>query len=521
MKTKYNLLSLVAALVMVIVVAAGCTSPAESTTTPTVEGGGNGGGAGGDDRDTLRIASQLEFRVIDPFNSFSSADMNISSSVFDSLIAMDVRGNAYPLIAHSWDISEDGLVYTFHLRDDVYFHDGSKMTADDVAFSFDRMAVSAYRQATARLIDHVNVLDDYTIEVVLVDRAATFMTELASQFFVFSRSATEALGDDFAIRPIGSGPYRFVSMSPSEVVLEAFEDYWDGVAPIRNLIYVVIPDASTALIALETGQVDIVDYVPEASFSIVEANPNLTLLRTPFTRLMNIHLNTNMEPFDNVLVRQAIALAMDKELLIQATLGGFGTVAYSQINDRYIGYHPGIAAHAWPYDPERAREKLAEAGFPGGEGLPQISITTIDMFRMQVEMVQAFLRAIGMHVDIEIIELSAWLDMAANRTHHMALMSWTGGADASIYDRMLTIDGASNTADFHDDYIEEWLRESVRELDPELRRELFYKIFSRQLELVPYVPLYFPDIVTAGRNDVDFETVREFLVFKGNLYSFR
>ncbi|MCL2852904.1 MAG: ABC transporter substrate-binding protein [Defluviitaleaceae bacterium] len=513
MKARTKLLMMVMTFAMILVVATGCLPGPAAETTAEVDRE--------DDRDTLIIASQLEFRVIDPFNSNSSADANISASVFDSLIAMDVRGNAFPLIAHSWDISDDGLVYTFHLRDYVYFHDGSKLTADDVAFSFDRMAVSAFRTATANLIDHVNVLDDYTIEVVLVDRAATFMTEIASQFVVFPREATTALGDDFAISPIGSGPYRFVSMSPSEVVLEAFDDYWDGVAPIRNLIYLVIPDPSTALIALETGQVDILDFVPEASFSIVEENPNLTLLRTPFTRLMQIHLNTAREPFDNILVRQAVALAMDKELLVQATLGGFGTVAYGQINDRYIGYHPGIAAHAWPFDPQRAREKLAEAGFPDGQGLPQISITTIDMFRMQVEMVQAFLRDIGMHVDIEIVELSAWLDMASNRDVHMGLMSWTGGADASIYDRMLSRDGVSNTANFFDEYIEEWLAESVRELDPEVRSELFYQIFSRQLELVPYVPLYFPDTVTAGRNDVDFATIRDFLIFKGNLYSFR
>ena len=513
MKTKFKILSLIMAFVMILAAASGCATPGGQVGAPAAADGE-------DARDTLRIASQLEFRVIDFFNSFSSADANISASVFDSLIAMDVRGNAYPLIAHSWDISDDGLVYTFHLRDDVLFHDGSKLTADDVLFSFERMAVSPYRAPTARLIDHVNVLDDYTIEVVLVDVAATFMTEIASQFVVFSRAATEALGDDFGIRPIGSGPYRFVSMSPSEVVLEAFEDYWGGVAPIRNLIYMVIPDPSTALIALETGQVDIVDYVPQASFSIVEENPNLTLLRTPFTRLMQLHLNVTREPFDNVLVRQAVALAMDKELLVEATLGGFGTVAYGQINDRYIGYHPGIAAHAWPFDPERAREKLAEAGFPDGQGLPPIPLTTIEMFRMQAEMVQAFLRNVGILVDIEIIELSAWLDRMANRDIHLGLMSWTGGPDASIYSRMLTIDGPSNTANFFDEYIEEWFEESVRELDPERRREIFYNIFSRQLELVPFVPLYFPDIVTAGRNDVDFATIREFLIFSGNLYSF-
>jgi peptide/nickel transport system substrate-binding protein len=292
------------------------------------------------------------------------------------------------------------------------------------------------------------------------------------------------------------------------------------VAPIRHLIYLVIPDPSTALIALETGQVDIVDFVPEASFSIVQENPTLRLEPIPFTRLMNLHLNTQRAPFDNLLVRQAVALAMDRQLLIDATLGGFGTIAYGQINDRYIGFHPDIVNHAWEFNPERAREKLAEAGFPGGAGLPQISITTIDMFRMQVEMIQAFLRDIGMVVDIQIVELSAWIDMSTNRDIHMGLMSWTGGADASIYDRMLARDGVNNTANFYDTYIEQWLIDSVREIDLEARREIFYNIFSRQLYLVPYVPLYFPDTVVAARYDIDVVTIRDYLVFRGDRYRF-
>jgi len=471
--------------------------------------------------DTLTIAYQLEFKILDPYNTGSSADSAITASLFDSLIAMDVKGNIYPLVAKTWDVSADGLTYTFHLRDDVLFHNGSKLTSEDVAYSFERMKTSSYRTAQAQLIDRVEIVDEYTINFILPNTVATFLMEIATSFTCYSKQATEALGAEFSIKPVGCGPYRFVSMDSSQVVLEAFEDYYDGVAPINKIVYKVIPDASTALVALENGEVDLSDYVPAASYSIVEANQNLTLLRVPYTRLMQFIMNVNKAPFDNVLVRQAIAHAIDKELLIDMTLEGYGSVAYGQINDRYIGYHPDIDQHAAPYDPERGKELLAEAGYPGGQGLPSISFYTIEMFRKQVEIIQAMLRDIGILLEIEIVELSAYLDMQTNHELYAALMSWTGGPDASIYERQLTGDGPNNGANFHDDEIAQWFKDSLMELDLNKRKEIFLKIFTKQLELVPYVPLYFPDTVVCGRNDLDFATLREYLVWKGNLYSYK
>ena len=471
--------------------------------------------------DTLTIAYQLEFKILDPYNTGSSADSAINASVFDSLITMDVKGNIYPLVAKKWDVSADGLTYTFHLRDDVLFHDGSKLTAEDIAYSFERMKTSSYRTAQAQLIDHVDIVDEYTINFVLPNTVATFLMEIATSFTCYSKKATEALGAEFSIKPVGCGPYKFVSMDSSQVVLEAFEDYYGGLAPIKKLVYKVIPDASTALVALENGEVDISDYVPAASYSIVENNPKLTLLRVPYTRLMQFIMNVTKAPFDNVLVRRAIAHAIDKELLIDMTLAGYGSVAYGQINDRYIGYHPDIDQHAAPFDPDKAKELLTEAGYPGGQGLPTISFQTIEMFRKQVEIVQSMLRDVGIHLEIEIVELSAYLDMQTNHDLYAALMSWTGGPDASIYDRQLTGDGPNNGAVYHDDEIAQWFKDSLQELDLAKRKEIFLKIFVKELEEVPYVPLYFPDTVVCGRSDLDFATIREYLTWKGDLYSFK
>lgn len=469
------------------------------------------------------IASQQDFAVLDPFFTTATPDMNANWCIFDSLLNMDINGKIEPLVAKSWDVSKDGLVYTFHIRKGITFHDGSPLTARDVVYSAKRMKTSPFKLRTHKLYDRAEAVDDYTVKFILPQKAASFLYEMAYSFAVYSEKATTAAGDAFKDKPIGSGPYRLVSKKTGVgVTLKAYDKYYGRKPSIENIVFKVIPDGSTALVALENGEIDLSQYIPPASYPIVKGNKKLNLLKTPYSRVFNLILNTSAKPFKgNVALRQAIAHAIDKQFLVDVALEGYGTVAVTLVNDTFIAAPKNIAKHAVPYDVAKAKELMAKAGYPGGKGLGTLKITTIEMFKKQAEIIQAALKEIGINVSVEMAELSAYLSMQSGGQLQMGLMSTNQGGDASVFTTLLTKGSTNNGAVYNNSKVDQLFLQASAELDDAKRSKIYDELYSIVIKDMPYVSIYFPDTVSCGRNDLDFATIMDQVAYKGNYYKYK
>jgi peptide/nickel transport system substrate-binding protein len=473
--------------------------------------------------DTVVIASQHDFAVLDPFFTTATPDMNANWCIFDSLLNMDIYGNTEPLVAESWEISEDGLEYTFHIRRGITFHDGTPLTAKDVVYSAERMKTSQLMLSSHRLYDRAELVDNYTVKFILPQRTAPFLYELAYNFAVYSEKATEAGGEGFKDNPVGCGPYRLVSKKAGEgVELRAYDRYYGGKVPVKNIVFKVIPDGSAALEALETGEVDLCQYIPPASYSTVRKNKKLELMRAPCPRVFNLILNTSAEPFkDNVNLRQAIAHAIDKQFMVDVALEGYGKVAATLVNDTFIAAPKNIARYAVPYNVRRAKELLKEAGFENGRDLPVLRLTTVEMFIKQSEMIKASLNEIGIEVSIEIEELGAYLDIESSGRLQMGLMSVNQGGDASVFASLLSKGSINNGAVYDNPEVERLFAEAYAELDNDRRSLIYDELYKIVIDDMPYVSIYFPDTVSCGRNDLDFAAIMDHVACKGQYYRYK
>ncbi|MCL0074794.1 ABC transporter substrate-binding protein [Thermodesulfovibrionales bacterium] len=354
-----------------------------------------------------------------------------------------------PMLATHWEVSEDGLTWTFYLREGVKFHDGTPFTADAVKFSLER--ILERRGAIAQgifKIESMEIVDDYTIKITNTEPWAAFPAHLAHGLgYIVSPTAVDQEGD--IIEPIGTGPFKFHEYIPEErVVVVRNEDHWRGLPKLERITFVVIPDHHTRIMALKAGEVDVIQFVPEGEVARLDAHSEITVLTTPSVRTHFLVFNTETEPFDNILVRQAVDYAINQKALVEHVLDGMGVPARGQIS-------PAIRWSIYDelpeprYDPEKARTLLAEVGWKDADG-DGILDKDGEPFRITLlltglrpqwppmaEVIQAQLRDVGINADLRVLEWGAYIDATGtpgNRPLDMHLFFGSGGTLAADAD---------------------------------------------------------------------------------------
>jgi peptide/nickel transport system substrate-binding protein len=350
-----------------------------------------------------------------------------------------------PGLAESWEVSDDGLVYTFHLRPGVTFHDGTPVNAEAVRFSFERQidpehpyhdtGEFPYAEFTLGAIDTIEVVDDLTVRITLKETFAPFLANMAMHAAaIVSPSAVMQYGRDFSEHPVGAGPYRFVSWQRGvEVILEANPDYWRGAPRVERLIFRPIVEDQARLAALEAGEIDLAVNLPPDDLPRLREDPRFTFAEQPGMHTWYLVFNVTKEPFDDPRVRQAVAHAIDRDAIVQAILGGTGETAANFLPPVVWGYADDV--QAYPYDPERARELLAEAGYPDGFSVEFWVPESGSGMQQSVAMgtvIQDFLGRVGIDVTIQQFEWGTYLDRVivpvdeADTVPAMFEMSWIG-----------------------------------------------------------------------------------------------
>ena len=457
-------------------------------------------------KDTLIWGQGADVTSFDPHIGKETPAVEVTDQIFDTLTMLDEKGEVHPQIAESWKAVSD-TEYEFKIRDNVKFHDGSVVTPEDVKFSLERAIASNYVSYIVDFIKSVEVKDEHTVTITTKVPYAPILRNLAVPFAaIVPKAYVEKVGDEeFAKKPIGSGPYKFVSWQKgSNVKMEAFEDYFMGAPATAKLEMRVIPEAAQRTIALETGEIDIAYDIQANDVNKIRDNDALAMYEDNGLTCWYLSFNTKKTPFDNQLVRQAIRHAIDIPTIILALLYGAGKPAGDLIAPGVFGY-PGTEPYT--YDVEKAKELLKEAGYENGF---ECTLWVNDN-QSRVEICQAIadmLKKVNITCKVEIVEFGSFIQKTSNGEHDFAYFGWTtssADADYSYYSLIHSSQqGAPGNRSFFDNKDADALIEKGRTTtDPDERVKIYKDLEAILYDESPNDPLYYGNINAGASKKVE------------------
>ncbi|MBA7500066.1 Periplasmic dipeptide transport protein [subsurface metagenome] len=505
---------------------------------------------------TLVFGSGGDVFKLDPGDVTDNISMERMDNIFECLVGFKPgTTEIQPWLATSWEISSDGKEITFHLRKGVKFHDGTDFNADAVIFSFARQYDTnhpyhqygewALWKALLGDIEEVVKIDDYTVKIVLRRKNAATITSLTMMFAVAIVSPTNAekYKEDAFKYPCGTGPFKFVEwVKADHITLEANEGYWRGKPKLDKLIFKVIPDPSARLMALEVGEVQGIEYPNPADFDRIRANKDLKLLTEPGMNIGYMAINTGygykdanengvrdidteplvktpgyLEPLTKKKVRQAINMAIDKQSIVDNIYMGTAIKAKNGIPPFMLGYNDEVVDY--PYDPAKAKELLAEAGYPEGF---KVTLYVMPVSRAYMfdppkigEAIQSYLDAVGITVKFYQVDWGTYLQEAEAGKPQMCLLGITGDTgdtdDFMSYcyaPNSASIGIASNHAFYSDEEVQDLISKALQTYDKEERAEYYRKVQEMIHEDAAWVY-----IAHSNQNLVFSTTVHDFVLY--------
>ena len=384
----------------------------------------------------ITVALQLEPPHLDPTSAAAGAiDSVVYSNIFEGLTRFASDGSVKPGLASNWTISDDGLVYTFNLREGVTFHDGTTMDAEDVKFSLDRARAEDSTNAQKALfaaISDVTVVDPLTVKVTLSAPTGNFIFNMAWGDAVIV--APESI-ENIQTNPIGTGPFKFVDwVQGDKVEIERNPDYWGAMPPLETATFKFISDPTAAFAAVMAQDVDAFAGFPAPeNLPQFEADPRFQVLVGNTEGETILAINNKFPPLDNVKVREAIAHAIDRQAIIDGAMFGYGT----PIGTHFAPHHPAYVdlTNLSDYDPEKSKALLAEAGFPDGF-TTTLKLPPPSYARRGGEIIASQLRAVGIETEITNLEWAQWLEeVFRGKDFGLSIVSHTEPMDIGIYAR--------------------------------------------------------------------------------------
>ena len=419
---KKKLLALFLALVMVGAVLPGC---GDGSKDPC--GQGNNGKTGEPVKGgeiTVGIAQDLD-DSLDPHQTVAAGTREVLFNIFEGLVKPNSDGEMIPAVAEKYTLSEDGTTYTFTLREGVKFHNGQTVTAEDVVYSINRCAAVPEGQekplvAAFSAVKSVEALDEKTVAVTIAQRDLEFISYMTAAII-----PADYENQDTA--PVGTGPFKFVSRTPQQdFVMERFEDYWGAPVWLDKVTYKICENADALVMNLNGGSIDLCAHLTSAQAS--QLNQNFQVLEGTMNLVQAIYLNNQAKPFDNQLVRQALCYAIDRQGIMDMVADGHGTAVGSSIYPAFAKYFLPELVDKYPHDVAKAKELLAQAGYPDGFDMT-ISVPNNYQPHMDTaEVVAEQLREAGINVTIQPVEWSTWLDTIYNGRQFQATVV---GVDAA------------------------------------------------------------------------------------------
>jgi peptide/nickel transport system substrate-binding protein len=457
-------------------------------------------------KDAMVVGLLAEPVTMDPPQITDLNSTRVIKRMFEGLTAQELGTyKIVPGLAQSWDISKDGLTYTFHLRPNVKFHDGTPLTAEAVKFCFDRQlndqgpfyATGTYPYVKGFLgnVAGVEVVNPGTVQIRLKSPLTPFLQYLAHHsLYIYSPEALKKWGKDVVKHPVGTGPFKLESWEPGvRVVLTRNDQYWGGAPKIRQAIYVPIIEAQARLSAIKTGEIDMTMDVPPDSLQDLRKDPDVVVAEANSSAVWYVALNTRHPALKDKRVRQALNYAVQKDAIIRDILKGTAIVATTPLSPVYGPYHEDKTVR-YPYDPEKAKALLKEAGYASGFDVTFFVPESGSGMQSPVEMgtvIQANLAAVGVRAKIQTMEWGAYLKKYLD-SPDMAEMSWNpsiGDPDHMMY-MLLSSDRfppAFNAGYYQNPRVDELLRKGRTTIDDRERVPLYKEAQRLVMEDVPWI----------------------------------
>lgn len=469
-------------------------------------------------QDTLLVGSGGDAVSLDPSIVFDSESLKVSMQIFDTLLSFkEGTTEVQPSLAEGYNISEDGMKYTFTLKKGVTFHDGTDFNADAVVFNFVRWndPNSPYKfegdsfgyfdfllgDANHRVIKEITTVDDYTVEFTLNQPHAPFLEKIALPVLgIASPTAVKEKKEKFKEEPVGSGPFVFKEWKRNEsITVEKNQNFWQaGYPKLNKVIFRVIPDNSARLNALKTGEIDLMDGLNPDDSADIKKEEGLQLLSRPPLNVAWIGFNLKKAPFDHPKVRQALNHAVNKEAIIQAFYAGSAKPAINALPPDTWGYNSQVKDYG--YDLEKAKALLAEAGYP--QGLDQevvlyalpISRPYMPDGRKMAEAIQAEFAKIGVKVKIESPEWAVYLqDLAKGDKFDMFMLGWVAeiaDPDSILYPLFDKEGiGSTNYSSYQNPAVDSLLEGARKIVDQTKRTEMYKEAQELIRNDAPWIPL--------------------------------
>lgn len=340
---------------------------------------------------------------LDPHIETDAGTRDVVFNLYEGLVKPASDGSLVPAVASDVQISEDAKTYTFVLRDGITFHDGTKVTVEDVKYSIDRYAEIQGESSAFSIVSDVEIVDEKTVVVNLKESYSEFLG-------MMTIAIIPEANEDITGNPIGTGPFQFASYTPGQkIVLEKYEGYWKENCPsLDEVVFKFIADVDTAYVELQAGTIDIMKYLTYVQAESL--NDNFTVYEGTMNMVHGMFLSNDYEPLQSREVRQAISFAVDKNTVNQFLFGGKSTLIGSHMIPALKKYYEPEAENLYSYDPMKAKELLAEAGYPDGFDLV---ITVPSSYSQHVDTAQIIaeqLNQVGIRTTINQVEWSTWLE---------------------------------------------------------------------------------------------------------------
>lgn len=493
------------ALTLSLTLLAGCGNNAANA------GDGNGDGNA---QNELVVVLDQEIVSADPADQAQRATAQFMIQIYETLMYFDENNQPVPLLAETVTQVDD-VTYEIKLRQGVKFHNGEEMKSSDAVFSLSRALENPKTASNIGDFDPngFEIIDDYTFRMKTLEPVATFYTSLcATCAAIVSEKAVTQLGENFKsdATGAGTGPFQFVEWKAAEeVVIQRFDDYWQGPAKLEGMRWKFVSDANSRNVMLETGEAQVIYQVQTAGIEALLNNEEITVHSVPSTTIRFIYFNQSPgQPLQNKALRQAVSYAIDREALVNNVFGEYAMPATSFLAPAILGHTTEV--ETYDYNPEMAKQKLAEAGYQPGELTLTMSMHSQNVLLRMAEVIQAYLSEVGIQMEIQPLETAAWVAALAEGTTQMGFNSNSNSScdpDVLFTPTHSSLIPAPNHGCINDPALDELLVKGARTFDTKEREAVYVEAQQLIADECYLYPICYDNVTMATRNELKGFTV--------------
>jgi len=462
MRTFYKFLSLIGILMFIAIFVSACSD--------------NEVGDQAEDRNEVNVRINNDPDFLDPHMAEASITFQMLLNIYDGLLVGDTDGSLKPALAEDYRISDDGLTYTFTIRDGVTFHNGDPLTVEDILYSFDRLMGTETGEPLSSDFDNIASLDtpdDKTFVITLKEPNSAFLSYLTALNSAILPKSNDGKHNE---QPIGTGAFAFNSYNPeNNLVLDKNENYWkEGLPYLDKVTFTFQPDDQTALLSLQAGEMDIVAV---GSHRVPEVEDQFNLEYQDSNSVLLVGYNQEREPFQDVRVRQAINYAVNKDDVIEAAFSGYATKLGSNMSPAMGDVFKAGLEDTYKRDVEKAKALLAEAGYADGFSTT-ISISShAALYTNVAQVVVENLKEVGIQAEIEVVEWGVWLERVyQGRDYDMTIIDFTGVLSPYETINRYVSDAGNNFFNFSHAEYDQLMDEVLTESNPDRQKEIYYRL---------------------------------------------